>query len=364
MVPYTGRNPRTETYLRAMQFDRPAWTPAVVSLMPATWMKYREDLEALVLAHPKLFPKYRKGSKDFDAVPDPAHEPGRATDAWGCVWENAERGLAGMVVGHPLADWDALEAYTPPDPLTQDLWRPRPPWDEVRASLEAAKARGDLAVGSGLAHGFFYMTLYYLRGFEAFMLDLAREDPRLARLIEMVEHYDVTVVRQYLDLGAERIGLGEDLGLQRSLPISPAAWRRWIKPSYERILGPCRDRGVPVRLHSDGHILPIIPDLVEVGVRVLNPQVRANGLEGLAEVARGKVCLDLDLDRQLFPFATPSELEDHIGEAHEALALPEGGLMMVAEAEPDLSLETIDVICSALERVCRLPEPGPGGQDA
>jgi uroporphyrinogen decarboxylase len=123
------------------------------------------------------------------------------------------------------------------------------------------------------------------------------------------------------------------------------------------MFGPCRDAGIPVVFHSDGKILEIIPDLIEVGVRVLNPQCRANGLEGLARVARGKVALSQDLDRQLFPFATASEIQEHVGQVHEALVLPEGGLMLQAEISPDVPLANIDALCTALERVCRLPDP-------
>jgi hypothetical protein len=121
--------------------------------------------------------------------------------------------------------------------------------------------------------------------------------------------------------------------------------------------GPCRDRGIPVYLHSDGNILEIIPDLIEVGVRILNPQIRANGLQGLREVALGKVCLNQDLDRQLFPFATPGEIEDHIGEVFEGLYRPEGGLMLIAECGPDVPLENVEAICRSFEKLCRLPEP-------
>jgi hypothetical protein len=202
-----------------------------------------------------------------------------------------------------------------------------------------------------------YMRLFYLRGFENLMVDLATDDPRIWRLIQMVEHYNVVVVRKYLELGANHISLGDDLGLQEALPMSPTLWRKAIKPSYERILLPCRRAGVPVSLHTDGHILEIVPDLIEVGVRLLNPQIRANGLEGLRRVARGRVALNQDLDRQLFPFATPSEIEDHVGEVYEGLYLPAGGLMLIAECAPDVPLENIDAICTALEKCCNPPEP-------
>jgi hypothetical protein len=200
------------------------------------------------------------------------------------------------------------------------------------------------------------MRLFYLRGFEKFMIDLAMDEPRLPRLISMVEAYNVAVIRKYLDLGMEYAIFGEDLGLQTSLPMSPAMWRKYIKPPYERMFKPCLEKGIPIFLHTDGHILDIIPDLIEVGVQVLNPQFRANGLEGLKEVAKGEVALCLDLDRQLFPFATPSQIEDHIGEAYEELHLPEGGLMLYAECEPDVPLANIETICTTLEHICNLPE--------
>ena len=356
MTRYQGRNKSTANLLKSIYFDYPEWTPCEVKIMPATWMKYREDLEELVLAHPRVFPYYKKGSRDFDAICGPMYELGQHTDCWGCVWENVERGMTGIPITRPLEHWSDLDDYVPPDPLNDDLFGPRI-WEQVQRLLDDAPRRGDLAAAKPLPHGFLYMRLFYLRGFENLMIDFAMDDPRLLKLISMVEAYNIAVIRKYLDLGMEYAIFGEDLGLQTSLPMRPAMWRKYIKPPYERMFKPCLEAGVPVFLHTDGHILEIIPDLIEVGVQVLNPQFRANGLLGLKEVAKGKVAVCLDLDRQLFPFATPSEIESHIGEAHEELYLPEGGLMLYAECEPDVPLDNIDSICTALERTCNLPEP-------
>ncbi len=367
MIDYAGRNRHTANYLKAICFDHPEWTPCSVNFLPATWIRHREGLENLLLAHPKVFPGFRAGCRDYDEIADARQRLGRHLDRWGCTWQTIQAGLTGQVVGHPLEDWAALDDYRPPDPLTEGKWGPREDWGKVRADLAAAKARGDLAGGGGLEHGFFYMQLYYLRGFENLMIDLATGEPRLHELIRIVEGYNVTVIRKYLQCGAEFMRFGDDLGLQSSLPMSPDMWRRWIRPSYERMLGLCRDAGVPVYLHTDGHVLPIIGDLIEVGVRVLNPQIRANGLEGLRRQAKGKVAIDLDLDRQMFPFATPSQIEDHVGEAFEALNDPAGGLTLLAECGPDVPVENIDAICRAFERLCNLPAPGdvdaPGAGD-
>jgi len=359
MVPYDGKSRSAVNYLKTIYFDHPEWTPCGVSFLPAAWMRHGADLEEVVLAHPRVFPGYRKGSVDFsfEKMGDPMYELGRHTDCWGVVWENIVRGIASQAVVHPLEDWAAFDHWKRhlPDPMRDGWFGPRPDWKDVERGFRDTKARGELAWGGGLHHGFFFMNLYYLRGFEELMLDLASDEPRLGELIDILIGYCTAVIGNYLEIGAEIMTFGEDLGMQTALPISPAMWRRVVKPAYEAMFGPCRERAVPVYLHSDGHILEIIPDLIETGVRVINPQIRANGLEGLQEMARGKVAINQDLDRQLFPFATPSEVEDHIGEVFEGLYLEGGGLMLLAEVGPEVPLENVDAICRAFERLCRLP---------
>jgi hypothetical protein len=146
------------------------------------------------------------------------------------------------------------------------------------------------------------------------------------------------------------ISFGDDLGMQRSLPMSPAKWRKYLKPCYQAFYSRCHAQGFDVYMHTDGHILEIIPDLIDCGVNVINPQIRANGLEGLARVCKGKVCVALDLDRQMFPFCKPEEIDAHVREAVEALGSPEGGLWLHAELGPDVPLPTIEAICVALEK--------------
>ena len=339
------KDERTDNFLRAAEFRGPKWIPAAVSIMPATWRKYREEVERIVLDHPGIFPDYREGSRDFDRIEVETYRQGCYTDAWGCVWENVCEGLDGLVVEGPLEDWEAMDHFRPPDPLAQVNW------DAAARNVERAIQEGRLATG-GLEHGFMYMRLYYLRGFENFMLDIAQGDSRLERLIDMVLDHNVKRIRKWLELGVEMMTFGDDLGTQKGLPISPRHFRKYLRPCYAEMFGLCRDEGVSVYLHSDGHILEIAEDLVEAGVTILNPQVRPNTLKGLAERAKGKVCINLDLDRQLFPFATPSQIRDHIREAIDVLGDDKGGLMLHAECEPDVPLENISAICDALEEWC------------
>jgi uroporphyrinogen decarboxylase len=358
MINLQTKNRRTVNYLKTIYFDYPEWTHCTVDFLPAVWIKHGPELEKIVLAHPRVFPGYKKGDIDFrfQTMANPLYEEGVRTDTWGTVWKNAERGLDSYPVQYPLTNWEKFEQYPFPDPLTDDTFAARD-WNKIEKILNEAKTKGDLAVCNGLPHGFMYMRLYYLRGFENFMMDMAAEEPRLWQLITIIEQYNLTVINKYLQLGADFFDFGDDLGLQTSLPMSRGMWQKYIKPSYLRMFQPIRQAGLPVRLHTDGNILAIIPDLIESGVSLLNVQLRANGLENLRNQARGRIALHQDLDRQLFPFVNPSEIEDHIGEVVEALYLPQGGLMIYAECGPDVPLDNIDAVCSALEKFCKLPHP-------
>jgi hypothetical protein len=99
--------PLAGNFLKTVEFEHPAWIPAIIALMPATWKRYGQDLEKIVLGHPGIFPDYQKGINDFGQVSTdwPTYRKGRFTDSFGCVWENAAGGLAGLVMEYPLEDW-------------------------------------------------------------------------------------------------------------------------------------------------------------------------------------------------------------------------------------------------------------------
>lgn len=346
-----ANNKQTENFLRAVEFRYPQWIPCIVSIMPATWIKYEGEVEKIVLEHSKLFPHYKRG--DFKKMKlSRAYQKGRWKDVWGIVWENIEEGLDSVPVEKeaPLRNWEDSRNYQVPDPLFFDRFGEEIDWEERKNQLEEAKKRGNLACGT-LLHGFMYMWLYYLRGFTNLMMDIASEDSRLNQVIEMVLNYNLKLANKWIEMGAEIIYFGDDLGLQKSLPINPSDWRKYLKPCYAEIFGACQDKGVYVYLHSDGHILEIIEDLIECGVNIINPQIRANSLEGLEKVAKGKVCIHLDLDRQLFPFASRQEIRNHIRKVVKILSPKKGGLMLHAECGPDVPLENIETICQVLEEV-------------
>jgi len=240
MLSLEGRNETVENELRVIQFQHPKWIPARIGLLSGTWQKYREDVEELVLRHPQVFPGHVKGSRDFDDLGHVTYASEECMDTWGCRWENLAPGMVGQAVTHPLEDWSALDTYRPPDLLAIDDWGVPHDWDAIARGLDAAEERGNLRRGGGLYHGFMFMRLYYLRGFENLMIDVATADPRLDTLIEMVLDQNQRVIDRYLSLGVEYMSFGDDLGNQINLPISPAAWRHYMGPCYAQMYGACR----------------------------------------------------------------------------------------------------------------------------
>jgi uroporphyrinogen-III decarboxylase len=196
-----------------------------------------------------------------------------------------------------------------------------------------------------------WLRLSDLRGFEELMVDFAEEPGELQLLIDLVRDYNLGEIRRILEgRPPGMIYFGDDLGMQTSLAIGAAKWRSYLKPCYAAFYSLCHGARQDVYMHTDGHLLPIVDDLIECGVDVLNPQIRANGLEGLVRTCKAKVCVDLDLDRQLMPFATPAEMDEHIRECTAALGAPEGGLWLKAEIGPDVPLANVKAIFAALER--------------
>lgn len=338
-----------ENWLRAVDFQHPEWIPCAVGFSLLTWHTHREQLEDLVLRHPLLFRGFQRGSVDYDKFPVVYRAGEEFRDNWGCVWRNIVGGLEGVVVGHPLADWDALDTYRAPDPETLSE-RGERNWEQIRQDIAERKRRGELTHGAGER---LFDRLYFLRGFENLMTDIATDDPHLPRLIELLTDYEMKLIRMSLELGVDCVGFHTDIGTQDALMISPEKFRQYIKPMFKSLFTACRQAGARVALSSDGRLLDIVDDLMECGVSIHDPQVRANTFEGIEKAYKGKMCINVDLDRQMFAFCTPEDIWEHVREAVERLYLPEGGLMVTGQVyDSQTPLENIEALCAAIETYC------------
>jgi len=311
-------------------------------------------MEDLVLSHPTVFGEYTKGSRNFDDF-GVRFKGNTVTDEWGCVWSFIVDGLQGQVTRHPLEDWKLLDSYVPPDPLLlnhvpeEGAAPAKDSFDKAKSDLESAKSHGKLAVG-WCSHGFMFQRLYYLRGFSNLMKDFILQPPELNQLIDMVVGFNAKITRRWLDAGIDLLSCGDDVGMQDRLTIRPDIFRKYLIPAYLAIFAPARDKSIHVRLHSDGHIIEVAEDLMKAGVTILNLQDLVNGVENIRRMLKGKVCIDLDMDRQkVIPFGTPRKVKNHTKNVVSELGSPDGGFMITVDIYPPTPIENIEALCQVLE---------------
>jgi uroporphyrinogen-III decarboxylase len=104
-------------------------------------------------------------------------------------------------------------------------------------------------------------------------MDLALKPDLVEALLEIPYQYHRTAAERLVLMGVDMIWLGDDVGTQDRMLFSPETWRRFLKPRMAALIGSLKDLNpaLKVAYHSDGEISPIIPDLIEIGVDVLNP---------------------------------------------------------------------------------------------
>lgn len=340
-----------ENYLRNVRLQQPEWIPASVGCSLASLDDWREEMEAVMAQYPELFPDFVPGAIDYQNLDfGPANTVGADfVDAWGCTWRTSRNGIEGVVIKGPLASWDDYAGYQVPDPMIQADRGPAD-WDAVGQAIRQCGAEGNLTFG-GLAHGFLFLRLQYLRGFENAMCDMADDEPRLLDLIGRIDRHSLAIVEKYLSFGVDVMELPEDLGAQKSLIISPAQFRRWIKPSYARLVKPCHEKNTLVYIHSDGYIMDLIDDLLDVGMDIINPQDLCNGIDNLARELKGRACISLDIDRQsVIPYGSRQDIFDLIGEEVRKLGSPMGGLELGAGIYPPTPPKNVAALCEALRK--------------
>jgi uroporphyrinogen decarboxylase len=157
-------------------------------------------------------------------------------------------------------------------PLPDFMAKVRP---ERLAAEVAAHHRAGYPVIAAPPHlgGELFETCYRLRGFQQFLIDLIRSPELVDYLLEQLTAMHLAVSVALARAGIDVLALDDDVGEPTRMILSPDMWRRFFKPRFRTIIEACRrvNPGLAICWHSDGFIEPIIPDLIEIGVNILNP---------------------------------------------------------------------------------------------
>ncbi|MGQ9629724.1 MAG: uroporphyrinogen decarboxylase family protein [bacterium] len=277
---------------------------------------------------------------------------GGSEDLWGVVRktkyidESEERGSYEHVVRSPLAEMKTvgeIENYA--------RW-PSPDWFDYSAIEGQCDAHPDRAVvfmGDRLNRTAQFKPAQYLRGMDRFMIDMV-ESPALAeaiieRIVDFYLQYDERIFRAAggkIDIFL----MGDDFGMQTGMIVSPDMWRRFFAPGLGKFIGLAKKYGIKVMHHSCGSIRPIIPDLIEMGLDILNPiQPGTTGMDPV-ELKRefGRyICFHggVSIQRNL-PFGTPEDVRAEVRELMRSLA-PGGGFIICTahNIQPDTPVENV-----------------------
>jgi uroporphyrinogen decarboxylase len=264
--------------------------------------------------------------------------PGRGTstlpdgcrvDEWGFVYRSVAHpfGTYDEIVGRPLAGITTsrdLAHYDLPDPSARGRF-------DVAA--EHAARYGQTHALLGVIECTVFEMAWNLVGLEPFLIDMALGKDYVGELLDRVADYSIDVGLALLDLGADMMLTGDDLGMDIGPMISPRMWRRYLKPRLQRVFDAYRAASPDVILayHTCGSVLPFLDELIEMGMEVLNPiQVTARGMDSaMLKRKYGRriaFCGGVD-QRHVLPYGTPGDVEREVRQRLSDLG-PGGGYVL------------------------------------
>jgi uroporphyrinogen decarboxylase len=247
---------------------------------------------------------------------------------------------------------DQIRSYPYPD-VTADYRH-----EDLEARVAALHEREWAVAGSVTPEGgAFFEAAWVLRDFDMLLLDFAANPEMAEALLNEVVSRSVFMARRLAEAGVDFIYTGDDVGTERAMLISPATWRRFLKPRLARVIAAARAvrPDIPVFYHSDGYCEPIIPELIEIGVTILNP-VQPECMDP-AELKRrfgDRLAFWGTVGTQTtMPFGTPDDVRREVRHRFETVGL--GGGLVIAPTqtiEPDVPWENIVAFFEAVEE-CR-----------
>ena len=282
---------------------------------------------------------------------DPAEE---YTDEWGIGWKwfrNAAGGSYTEMVRHPLADIIDPSQFSLPDFTREDRYA-----GACRLVADYGKEYG---IMGGCACTLFELA-WYLRGMEQVMADMiSNKDFMHAYLDRLMKWIDDAGTRM-VGLGVDVIWIGDDFGMQDRMLISPRLFREFFKPRYAHLFAKWKaiNPNVKIAFHSDGEIYAIIPDLIEVGLDILNPVQPKSMDPARLKKEYGKHLTfwgTVDI-QEVLPFGTPQQVADEVRLRLDTAG--RGGGLIISPAhniQPEVPIENILAFYETAKTAGRYP---------
>ncbi|MEZ5275824.1 MAG: uroporphyrinogen decarboxylase family protein [Opitutaceae bacterium] len=226
--------------------------------------------------------------------------------------------------------------------------------DEMLAARRRAEAEGTY---TQIFVGHMYENAWQVRGYEEFLMDLLTDREWAECLLDRFCDNNLRTAVAAARAGYDCIGTGDDVANQNTLMFQPDLWRTVMKPRWAKVIAAARaiKPDIQVWYHSDGNLTPILDDLVEIGITILNP-VQPECMDPVAVRKRfgRRLAFDGCVGTQTtFPFGTPGEMRQCVRDLADVLEAGKGGLMLSPThvLEPEVPPENVRAFfegCDAL----------------
>ena len=238
------------------------------------------------------------------------------------------------------------------------------PWPDMKAEyrhehLEDAVSKlhdAEFFVSGGVGH--IFETAWQIRGMDKLFMDQIDHPEMAAVIYDRITELKQFCARRFAEAGCECLHCGDDVGMQDRLMMSPDMWRAWLKPRFASVIAAGREVNPDIHVfyHSDGYIEPIIPDLIEIGVTILNPvQPECVDPADLKRRYGDSLAFWGTIGTQTtMPFGTPDDVRAVVKERMETVGY-DGGLLLAPThiLEPDVPWENIVALFEAIEEYGR-----------
>lgn len=278
------------------------------------------------------------------------NSPGFSIDEWGVGLGKSQREeLHFEHLISPLKDCESLEVaeeYPLPDFL--EPYR----HEHFEKTVRMHHDKG-LAVCGSLAQTVFEKA-WAIRGFEETLMDMIVEPEEIGVLFDRIAKLRCEQAKLMIKAGIDVLMLGDDIGMQTGMMMSAEIWRENLKPRLSSVINAAKEvrSDIPVFYHSCGNITEIIPDLIEVGVTVLNPvQPECLDLKYVKDTYGDKLAFWGGLSAQTnLSFGTTDQVKNEVKECIEILGRNGGYLIGPNHmVEPEVPWENILAFFEAIE---------------
>jgi uroporphyrinogen decarboxylase len=327
-----------ERVVATLTFKQPDRLPVDLWVHRATYLKYSLKLSSL-LTHYELDIVRIFGPMDRAFYPEMTNV-GEFQDVWGSTWQVLQEGMVGEVKKPALQDISKINEYKVPIDLIKSEWEKHN--DLIDKKIQENRKKGKFILGGDVE---IFQRMQFVRGTENLFCDLAEGTKDVFIFRDKITEYFKEYLQYWLNKDVDGIMFFDDWGSQRALLISPDMWRKFFKPVYKEMMDMIKKAGKYVFFHTDGYILDLYPEFIELGVDAINSQLWCMGIEKVAEKFAGKITFWGEIDRQnILAFGTPEDIDNAAKRMKDCLYVNGGGLIGQSVAGKDVPLENIEAL--------------------